>query len=105
VIDVLDDPRLSGGIRLGAEILSSYLAQHDSGVLVEYGDIVGNRTIFKRIGYLGERIGADESLLVACEERLSAGFPLLDPTQPRRPSRSRRWRLTTNVSLEAPESS
>jgi predicted transcriptional regulator of viral defense system len=105
VIDVLDDPRLSGGIRLGAEILTAYLSDYDASTLVEYGDLVGNRTVFKRIGFLAERIGADDSLLVECEQRLSAGFPLLDPTQPRRSGRSRRWRLTTNANLELPESS
>lgn len=105
VIDVLDNPRLSGGIRLGAEILNEFLSEHDPRLLIEYGDILGNGAVFKRIGYLGERLGADSALLGACEQRLSAGFPLLDPTQPRGAGRSDRWRLAINVSLEQPERS
>jgi predicted transcriptional regulator of viral defense system len=105
VIDLLDDPRLSGGIRLGLEILSAYLEDHEAETLITYGDTVGNQTVFKRLGYLGEVLGADPRLLVACGERLSSGYSLLDPSQARRGGRSGRWRVIINVGLEPPEAS
>jgi predicted transcriptional regulator of viral defense system len=105
VVDILDEPRLAGGVRLAAEILSAYLEERDPETLIQYGDKAGNRTVFKRLGYLGENLDADPSLLAACEDRLSSGFPLLDPTQPRRGDRSSRWRLTVNVNLEEFETS
>ncbi|MBI3686936.1 MAG: hypothetical protein HY241_06245 [Actinobacteria bacterium] len=100
VVDVLDDLRLGGGTRLAAEILSAYLEEHDPDTLVRYGDRVGNRTVFKRLGFLGEQLGADQRLLADCEARPSAGFPLLDPTLPGRGARSSRWRLVVNLRLD-----
>jgi predicted transcriptional regulator of viral defense system len=99
VIDILDDPRLGGGVRFAAEILSAYLDEHDPNTLVDYGDRLGNRAAFKRLGHLGERLDAEPELLAACEERVSSGYPLLDPTQPRQGKRSRRWRLVINVEV------
>ncbi len=105
VIDVLDNPRLSGGLRLGAEMLAAFLLEHDPKLLVQYAQKLGNRTVFKRIGYLGELVGADEALLNTCSEHLSTGFPLLDPTQPRRGKRSGRWRVVINVEMDELEPS
>jgi len=74
VVDILDTPRLGGGIRHGAEILGSYLDDHHPATLVEYGDRLGNRTVFKRLGYLVEALEQDHAELVAaCRERVSAG--------------------------------
>ncbi len=100
VIDALDDLRLVGGIRLATEILAAYLDAHDPDSLVSYGDRLANRTVFKRIGLLGEVIGANPGLLADCESRLSAGFPMLDPTQPPAGIRSQRWRLLVNARID-----
>lgn len=105
VVDLLADLRLGGGARLAAEVLSAYLEEHDPSRLIQYGDRVSNRAMFKRLGFLGEHVGADAALLAECETRLSAGFPLLDPTQPRQGVRSARWRLVVNVRLGDVETS
>ena len=80
VVDMLDDPRLGGGIRAIAECLDAYLANEDPKDLIDYAERLGNHTVFKRVGYLGERLGADEAFLADCEHRLSEGFSALDPT-------------------------
>ncbi|MEA2533648.1 MAG: hypothetical protein QOJ93_1459 [Actinomycetota bacterium] len=97
VVDVLDDPRLSGGIRLATEILAAYLQEGPPATLIEYAERLGNRTVFKRLGYLGEVLGADPDLLASCEQRLSTGYPLLDPTQAGTGKRSRRSGLIANL--------
>jgi predicted transcriptional regulator of viral defense system len=103
VVDVLDTPRLGGGIRHGAEIVASYLDDHDPGTLVEYGDRLGNGAVFKRLGYLVEALGlVHDDLVVACRERLSAGVSLLDPDGREAGRRLSRWGLRINV-LVAPE--
>jgi predicted transcriptional regulator of viral defense system len=100
VIDILDTPRLGGGIRHAAEILHAYLNEHDSDRLIEYGDRLGNRTVFKRLGYLVDTLGwSDDELIKACEERLSAGISLLDPDAPDKGARSMRWRVRVNVRI------
>lgn len=102
VIDCLDDPRLSGGIRHAAEMLETYLSDHPAGTLVEYGERLGNRSVFKRLGYLAERldVGADD-LVSMCADRLSAGFSLLDPSGEERGGRVSRWGLRVNATISS----
>jgi predicted transcriptional regulator of viral defense system len=103
VIEVLDAPSLGGGIRHGAEILASYLDDHDPRTLIDHGDRLGNRTVFKRLGYLVEALELPhEELVTACRERLSSGISLLDPDGPDAGRRLSRWGLRINVAV-APE--
>src|SRR5258708_31267648 len=83
VVDILEAPRLGGGIRHGAEVLVAYLDEQDPAQLVEYGDLLGNRAIFKRLGYLIEALDPHlPNLLSACQERASSGISALDPDGP-----------------------
>lgn len=98
VVDILDDPRLGGGIRLCAEILIAYLSEYEGDTLVDYGDRLGNRAVFKRLGYLldtAER--SDDRLRAACHERASSGVVLLDPSAPKRGRRSKEWGVLVNI--------
>jgi predicted transcriptional regulator of viral defense system len=100
VIDILDEPRLGGGIRHGAEILGAYLNDHDPAPIIEYGDRLGNRAVFKRLGYLLEALERDEpSLISACRSRLSEGISPLDPDGPPNGTRVTRWRLAVNAQV------
>ena len=105
IIDVLDDPSLGGGIHHVADVLHTYLgSEHrDDRLLVEYGDHLGNRAVFKRLGYLLEQSKADaEPLISECLIRKSAGLALLDPSV-RAPGRiRRRWGIRVNVTLGTP---
>jgi predicted transcriptional regulator of viral defense system len=98
VVDVLDEPRLAGGIRHAAEILDTYLDEHDPLSLVSYGDRLGNRTVFKRLGYLVEALGRDEpELLAESHDRISEGIALLDPDAPPEGPRVPVWSLRANA--------
>ena len=100
VVDILDAPRLGGGIRHGAEVLLSFLDDHDWRQLADYGDHLGNRAVFKRLGYLAESLGiGDEDLVSACRERVSAGISALDPDGPPGGRRVMRWGLRVNVAV------
>lgn len=105
IVDVLDNPRQGGGIRLVAEFLSAYLEDQDPLTLIDYADRVGNRTVFKRLGLLGEHLGGHEDLIAQCATRLSLGYPLLDPSQSPGGPRSTRWRIVQNVRLQQLEPS
>ncbi len=105
VIDVLDDPRLGGGIRTVADVLHEYLqGEHrDDDRLVEYGDRLGNRAVFKRLGYLLEHSGTEaRSLVEACLARRSSGLAKLDPSAKESGRILRRWGLRVNVALRSP---
>src|SRR5487761_139302 len=100
VVDILDLPRLGGGIRHGAEILATFLDDHDPKVLVHYGDRLGNRAVFKRLGYIVEALGKDrDGLLEACRHRLSAGVSALDPDGPPGGRAVSKWSVRVNVRI------
>jgi predicted transcriptional regulator of viral defense system len=100
VVDILDAPKLGGGIRHAAEVLVAYLDGHDPATLVEYGDQIGNGAVFKRLGYLLETLDLGVPELVAsCHARVSKGISALDPDGPGGGHRVMRWGLRVNVTV------
>jgi predicted transcriptional regulator of viral defense system len=105
VVDILDDPTLGGGIRSVADIVYEYLTGEfrDDDLLLEYGDRLGNRAVFKRLGFLLEHLEVSPAgLLAACARRRSAGLVTLDPSVHTRGRIVRRWGLRANVALGTP---
>jgi predicted transcriptional regulator of viral defense system len=103
VVDVLADPSIGGGVRNTVELLRAFLENDTGDQLVEYGDRLGNRVVFKRLGFLAEPLGTHPKLVAACRERLASGYPLLDPAGHRRGRHDAKWGLRINVELD-PES-
>lgn len=102
IVDIVDDPSLGGGIRTVSDVLGEYMASEhrDDRLLVEYGDRLANRALFKRLGYLVEQLGLDaDGLVTACRERRGAGLIALDPAVKARGRIVRRWGLRDNVAL------
>ena len=94
IIDMLDDPAIGGGIRHVADCLAAYFEREDgsSDELLATADQLGNRAVFKRLGFLAERLPGRQDLAAACRERLSQGMAKLDPSVPCR-RKVTRWRL------------
>lgn len=106
IVESLDSPQLIGGIRHLAEVLEAYLTAHDPAQLIDHGDRLGNRAVFKRLGFLLESSAiAQVDLVNACKSRLSKGYSLLDPSAPTRGKFRRDWRLRINVNVGMVDSS
>ena len=100
VIDMLDDPRLGPGIRETSRTVSAYLRseRRDDAALIRYGNARGNGAVFKRLGFLVERLAPTEiDLLSACRDRLTEGYARLDPGVDAPGTRRKRWRVIENV--------
>lgn len=103
IVDVLDDPSIGGGIRNVADILDVYLSGdlRDDELLVGYADRLGNRTVFKRLGYLLEALAIDAPDLVeTCLARRSAGIGKLDPSIQGGGHITKRWGLRANAQIQ-----
>jgi predicted transcriptional regulator of viral defense system len=103
LIDCLDEPSLGGGLRHTTEALANYAESGETSWprVLEYGDRLGNRTVFKRLGYIAETLGfADDWLLEACLSRISAGIGQLDPDMPPLGPIRSRWGLRVNAGIE-----
>jgi predicted transcriptional regulator of viral defense system len=100
--DILDEPRVGGGMRQVAEVVHSYFtSEHrDDRRLLAYVRRLGNRTICKRLGFLVETLGVEApAIMTYCQSHLSAGYSKLDPTVTARGRLTRRWNLEVNVHL------
>ncbi len=101
LVDCLDRPAIGGGIRHVADCVEEWLAvaaRVDVERLVEHGDRLGNRAVFKRLGYLLEaRSLAAPELSRNCAERISSGVSPLDPSSETAGRIIRRWRLRVNA--------
>jgi len=85
VLDMLDDPKLGGGLRSTVDILLSYLRSEkkDTKLLIEYASRLDNGAVFKRLGFLSERFAPAEPYLVTeCRSRLRMGNAKIDPSLP-----------------------
>jgi len=104
IVDVLDNPSIGGGIRNVADVVDVYLSGdlRDDELLVSYADRLGNRTVFKRLGYLLERLEIDAPDLVeTCLSRRSAGIAKLDPSIRSGGRITKRWGLRINAQIQA----
>lgn len=102
LVDVLDRPDTGGGIRHVADSIEEWLRRDGRKVstLLSYAQQLGNRTVFKRLGYVLEARGADEPGLVeACAEQMSTGLSALEPSSSARGRVVKRWRLRVNTRL------
>jgi predicted transcriptional regulator of viral defense system len=81
IIDMLDDPRIGGGIQHVAECFSKYMHREDSDprFLIEYGDRLRNGAVFKRLGFLAEQHPRAGILIDAAKARLTRGYAKIDP--------------------------
>lgn len=95
IVDVLNDPVLAGGIRPVLDALRNYLASSDKdlALVINYADRLGNRTVFKRLGFLLEFLKVNEDeIITSCKKRLSSGNSKLDPVL-NADCLVKRWRL------------
>ena len=95
ILDMLVYPVLGGGIRSVKDMFINYLRSENNNpdLLIEYADRLGNGSVFKRLGFLLEKIAPEETEIIEqCRKKLTAGNAKLDPKL----NNSRlitRWRL------------
>lgn len=95
VLDMLNNPQLGGGIRSTADMFTNYLKSEAKqlALLLDYADKLGNGAVFKRLGFLLERLSpSDQEAIAQCRQRLSNGNAKLDPKLPA-DNLITRWRL------------
>ena len=102
LVDVLDRPRLGGGIRHIAGITAEFFrgSHRDEGDLLRILRTWNNRTVCKRLGYLIETCSLDaEAVLSFCLSSISAGYSRLDPSIRGKGRLLRRWMLEVNAGI------
>ncbi|MCK5685974.1 type IV toxin-antitoxin system AbiEi family antitoxin domain-containing protein [bacterium] len=106
IVDILDEPSLGGGIRNTAEMLHSYINSEyfDEKLLLLYIQKVGNRSIYKRLGYLLEILNIEKNpILCECSTRMSKGYSSLDPAINAKGELKKKWNLWINSVIRPKE--
>jgi predicted transcriptional regulator of viral defense system len=102
IIDCLRWPELCGGVRHLSDIMREYgrMRERDFGKLIARANEANSRAVWKRFGYLAERIWPEEKLLAdEAAQHVTAGYVRLDPEVKRRGKFIRRWQLDVNVPI------
>lgn len=95
IIDMLGEPRLGGGIRSVTDMFVAYLKSEkiDLDLLANYAEQLGNGAVYKRMGFLLEKLGyEDETIIKRCQGKLTTGYAKLDTSLPAEKLVTR-WRL------------
>ena len=99
VLDIIDDPYLGAGLQHTFDCLTAFWRSHEKPEelcrLIEYADRLGKGSLFKKLGFLAECLGAEQSFIETCATRLTLGNAYLDKS-------SQDNRLVTRWRLWAP---
>lgn len=84
IIDMLDDPDVGAGIQHVADCVVTYFERKDRAdhKLIGYAERLGNGAVFKRLGFLAQRLPNTHTLVEACRGRLTQGNAKLDGSLP-----------------------
>lgn len=100
IVDILGRPEDGGGAELSYEICKSYLLSPamNPAVLLDYVARSGNRVVFKRLGFIAERVCPKQTdLIQTCEKNQSKGLSYFDPTGPKKGRIISKWNLRVNI--------
>lgn len=102
LIDCLDHPEYCGGITEVAKALREAFEEKKVSThkLLDYAQKIGNRTVFKRLGYLIDVLDLDaRDVANQCLKQISRGYSKLDPSMPKKGKYTSKWNLIENVTL------
>lgn len=104
IIDILDDPSAGGGIRQVVDIIKNYFdsSHKDETKLLAYISESGNKTIYKRLGYVLETLNISaDTIIECCLKNISAGYSTFDPVIKNKGVYNRRWNLRVNAEIKS----
>jgi predicted transcriptional regulator of viral defense system len=83
IIDMLFNPKLGGGIQHVIDCFKQYAksSHYNEEQLIAYAIQLNNGAVFKKLGFLSEKIfGINHILTILCEKHLTQGLAYLDPS-------------------------
>lgn len=100
IVDIFDDPNLVGGMTIVQDIFSEYFESehYDFDLLLNYTKKIGNKSIYKRLGFLLETsFPASKEQLAILHSKISKGYSIFDPATNSHRTVSK-WRLKMSES-------
>jgi predicted transcriptional regulator of viral defense system len=96
ILDIIDDPYLGAGLQHTVDCMREYKRhmeqQGNINKLLDYAVVSGRGSLFKKLGFLAERLDFNPAFVQECASRLTTGYAHLDKTAPEQKLVTR-WRL------------
>jgi len=102
LVDCLDRPKYCGGLIEVSKALRQAFEEKQVSAekLLSYAKRVGNKAVFKRLGYLAEVLKLDApGIEKKCLKKISKGYSKLDPSLPAKGKYNSKWNLIENVGI------
>ncbi len=82
ILDIIHDPMLGAGLQHLTDSLIEYkktLKEPDNiNRLLEYATKINNGALFKKLGFLAEKVGFESAFVKTCADHLTTGYAYLD---------------------------
>ncbi len=82
ILDIVDDPYLGAGLQHVMDCMHEYQRSYSDSksqeLLLGYAERFGMGSLFKKLGFLAERLNFSSSFVDACSKRLTTGYAHLD---------------------------
>ena len=82
ILDIIDNPKLGAGLQHTIDCMSEYkkICNKQGGFdqLLEYAIQINNGALFKKLGFLAEKLEFNTSFINECEKHLTTGYAYLD---------------------------
>lgn len=82
ILDIIDDLNLGAGLQHTTDCLSEFVKmfdkQSDLDLLLEYTIQINNGALFKKLGFLAEKLEFNQIFIDECRKRLTKGYAYLD---------------------------
>lgn len=102
MLDIIDDPYIGAGLQHTIDSLREYHDAYNSKAdyerLLIYAKRFSNGALFKKLGFLAERLEFEKSFIDECAKRLTTGYTYLDKTASNQKLVTR-WRLWVPAGL------
>jgi len=100
MIDGLVTPGYFGDWAEVYSSLNTHISKLDLQKMVDYAIRLGEAAVAKRLGWLLERLGADNAILQKLESVPINGYRVMDPSGPRNGHCNKRWMIQENRRVE-----
>lgn len=101
IIDCLYKPDYANGIVEVVKAIYKSREKIDQGKMLKYLDKFDTQVVYKRLGFLLQRLNILQALTNEIKSKLSNSYTLLDPSLPKNGKHHSEWKIIENVGIES----
>lgn len=100
-VDCLYMPQYAGGITEIAKALNKCKSNIDVNILQKYLEQFNAQVVYKRLGFLSDKLGLFETLRNFISEKITDTYATLDPSLSRKGTHYSQWKIIDNIDIHS----